>query len=141
MAVMFAPVLFNPAFWTAVGNGLAYVGSAVVVGVGTGVLINEITSEDDDTQAPPIADTGNCTDCGDACPECVPPKGTKRVERVDIVPPSKPHWPCAGTHAHIVFMNQIPSTCVCRWDKVSKPNDVVCLDGWVPGNPLPFPMK
>jgi type VI secretion system secreted protein VgrG len=71
------------------------------------------------------------------CPPCVPPVGTIRVERVDRVPPSRPHAPCPGDHAHLVQRNQAPyPNCKCFWNK-ARP-DVICLG---PGDPLPYPMK
>ena len=45
-----------------------------------------------------------------ACPPPPPPSA-----RLDTVPPSRPHWPCTGshTHAYTYYYNQNPITCAC----------------------------
>ncbi len=45
-----------------------------------------------------------------ACPAPPPPDS-----RTDVVPPSRPHWPCTGTHTHhyVYHYNQNPVTCMC----------------------------
>ncbi|WP_308917309.1 hypothetical protein [Jannaschia sp. LMIT008] len=63
-----------------------------------------------------------CRNCD--CGECVPPKGTVRY-RVDWVPPSRPHWPCEGSHVHFEVRIQNPTTCACFWNKDRR--KVLCL--------------
>ncbi len=47
--------------------------------------------------------------CGPACPPCPPPP----PDRLDKVPPGRPHFPCTGDHTHTFVMNQNPKTCQC----------------------------
>ncbi len=49
-------------------------------------------------------------------PACNPPKGTVCF-MIDIVPPSKPHYPIPGSHYHLWQMNQTPSG-QCFWNKL-----------------------
>ena len=58
--------------------------------------------------APPI------TDCNPPCPAC-PPCPAPPPPRTDVVPPSRPHHPCTGTHTHVYRYesNQNPKTCQC----------------------------
>ena len=42
-----------------------------------------------------------------ACPPCDPSMGTFRY-RIDMVPPSKPHYAHTGSHVHLCKMNQNP---------------------------------
>ncbi|CAF1221589.1 unnamed protein product [Adineta ricciae] len=55
------------------------------------------------------------------CPPCPKP----RLPRIDYVPPSRPHYPCVGTHKHYYVMHQNPKTCKCYEDE--SPN-VECLE-------------
>lgn len=71
-----------------------------------------------------------CPPPGGECPPCDPPKGTIRG-RVDIVPPSKPHYPYSGSHIHLYIMHQAPyPNCRCGWSKYDVldgdqlPNDI-----------------
>ena len=68
--------------------------------------------------APPIA---KCPKPCPPCPPCppIPP-------RTDIVPPSRPHWPCPGTHTHVYdnVSNQNPKTCQCFCNE--KEINVIC---------------
>jgi RHS repeat-associated protein len=48
------------------------------------------------------------------CPACNPPVGTIGY-RLDIVPPSLPHYPFPGSHVHLYQMNQNPNNCQCFW--------------------------
>jgi type VI secretion system secreted protein VgrG len=48
-----------------------------------------------------------CKEKAKKCKPCVPPAGTK-MQRVDVVPPSKKHYPWEGTHTHIYVVNQAP---------------------------------
>jgi RHS repeat-associated protein len=48
------------------------------------------------------------------CLPCIPPVGT-RAYRLNIVPPSKPHFPFTGTHWHLYEMHQNPNNCQCFW--------------------------
>ena len=68
--------------------------------------------------APPIEKC--CQPCP-ACPACPP-----ILPRTDIVPPSKPHWPCTGSHTHVYAneQGQDPKTCKCFCTK--KEIDVIC---------------
>jgi RHS repeat-associated protein len=52
------------------------------------------------------------------CPqsECNPPKGTVCFF-IDLVPPSKPHYPIPGSHYHLYQMNQAPSG-KCFWNSL-----------------------
>lgn len=65
------------------------------------------------------------TQCGDSCrpeqskcPPCTPPVGTVGY-RMDLVPPSKPHYPFKGTHVHLYVRRQKPyPNCECVWNKL-----------------------
>ena len=51
------------------------------------------------------------------CYPCSPPVGTIAY-KVDLVPPSKPHWPHKGNHTHHLKMNQSPwPMCKCFWER------------------------
>ena len=49
-------------------------------------------------------------------PVCDPPVGTVCF-MIDIVPPSKPHYPIEGSHYHLFIMNQAPNG-NCFWNKL-----------------------
>ncbi|MBQ7188718.1 MAG: RHS repeat-associated core domain-containing protein, partial [Kiritimatiellae bacterium] len=52
------------------------------------------------------------------CRPCDPPGGTIGC-RVDVVPPSKPHYPHKGTHTHLsVVMQSPPDVCKCSLHKI-----------------------
>src|SRR5579871_4527343 len=53
-------------------------------------------------------------DCDKKCPPC-PPCPAPPPPRTDIVPPSRPHYPCPGSHTHVYRYesNQNPRTCEC----------------------------
>jgi len=52
------------------------------------------------------------------CPPCSPPVGTIQY-RIDMVPPSKPHYPHTGSHVHLYEMHQSPSPkCKCFWHPI-----------------------
>jgi RHS repeat-associated protein len=64
---------------------------------------------------PPASAAGAPT--GNNCPEqCDPPKGTV-CYMIDLVPPSKPHFPIPGSHYHLWQMNQAPNG-KCFWNKL-----------------------
>ena len=122
-------LLFTPPAWAAIGAAAKW--TAITLGVAgtaaaTGYAINEMTREDDD-EAAPTTDTRACETCEQDCPPCVPPVGTRQLKRIDRVPPSVPHWPCPGDHAHILMRNQNPRTCRCFWNRPAPPDDVICL--------------
>lgn len=124
--------LFYPPTWIAIGEAAKWTLITLgVVGAGaaTGVAINEMTGEEEDTEAAPSSDTRSCENCGEnrRCPPCVPPAGTRMFKRLDRVPPSAPHYPCPSDHVHVLVHNQDPRTCICRWNKPSSPNDVICI--------------
>jgi hypothetical protein len=93
----------------------------------TGKAISKALEHSDSepiTDAPPTT----TTDCPDQTKEkdcsqtpCPPPP----PPRIDRVPPSKPHFPCAGDHAHFFKYNQNPATCECFLQKIEPPT---CLD-------------
>ena len=53
------------------------------------------------------------------CKPCIPPVGTVAY-RLDVVPPSTPHWPFKGTHWHLYEMNQNPNNCQCFWKDIGE---------------------
>jgi RHS repeat-associated protein len=57
-----------------------------------------------------------CVEKNNGCPPCNPPVGTVGY-RLDVVPPSKPHFPHKGSHVHLYIMRQSPKTCECKWNK------------------------
>jgi len=67
------------------------------------------------------------------CQPCVAPANDPEPDRVDCVPPSQPHWPCAGDHWHDYWweINQNPQTCECFFNKRS---DVICREE-IPADP------
>ncbi|WP_376096855.1 hypothetical protein ACE7GA_05635 [Roseomonas sp. CCTCC AB2023176] len=127
-----------PLVWPAVvaaGEAVVFVGSAALaaLGIHTAVrAVEERTAEREAERTRPAT----VEDCpARRCPACSPPTGTIRVERIDRVPPSVPHHPCPGDHAHLVQMNQNPRTCACFWNKATP--DVECLPpGGMPGHPM-----
>jgi hypothetical protein len=82
-------------------------------------VVKSVTRDDPETTVTPDVTT-DCPDktkekekekeC-DPCPPCPAPP----PPRTDIVPPSRPHKPCPGSHTHIFFYesNQNPKTCEC----------------------------
>lgn len=58
--------------------------------------------------APPTT-IESCPTRAKECDPCPPPP----PPRVDRVPPSRPHFPCAGDHWHYYVYNQNPTTCEC----------------------------
>lgn len=114
-----ALLLGGPWGWAAFGVlslATVYYGAQAVEA--TADAINDMA--DDEPLAPPATP---CTNCDQACPACTPPAGTFEVERVDAVPPGRPHAPCPGDHMHTRIMNQNPRTCACFWNK----GPVICL--------------
>jgi hypothetical protein len=69
----------------------------------------EATNDDEYEQCPSVNNT---------CPPCTPPVGTIRY-RIDMVPPSQPHYPHTGSHVHLYERHQSPSPkCQCFWHPV-----------------------
>lgn len=119
-----ALLLFNPGTWAALGKAAAYVGSAVVAAVVVNEAVDAVQEATSDTPATDT-DATDCANCDAAqpCPACTPPEGTEQGERLDRVPPSRPHHPCPGDHLHTRIMRQNPRTCQCFWNK----GRVICL--------------
>lgn len=63
--------------------------------------------------------------CENMCPPCPSPPPPET--RIDYVPPSRPHYPCLGSHVHLITYkyNQEPfPSCRCHLDKLET---VTCL--------------
>lgn len=126
-----------------IAPALAAIGEAVLytVGViGTAIIVSEAIDAIDEAlenEEGSAAETCKTVCSTRACPPCVPPAGTIRVERIDRVPPSRPHAPCPGDHAHLVQRNQAPyPNCRCFWNK-ALPDNVECLpQGGSPSYPM-----
>ena len=82
------------------------------------------TSNDEESQSSnqSTTDISNCSKTETGCPPCktvsgkIVPVGTIGY-RLDLVPPSKPHYPYSGNHIHLRQANQNPETCRCFWGK------------------------
>jgi RHS repeat-associated protein len=64
-----------------------------------------------------------CTDGDKKCPPCRTVDGRTILVgtigyRLDIVPPSKPHYPYSGSHYNLYKANQIPHNCNCFWQPI-----------------------
>ena len=101
-------------------EGLAYVGTAMT-GILIGVGIMDAKEEYDKAEAQAEADgTAKCNET--KCPPCktvsgrIVPIGTIGY-RLDMVPPSKPHYPFEGSHYHFYKANQNTDSCRCFWSK------------------------
>ena len=112
---LFAPALAAP--WLL--EGLAYVGTAMA-GILIGVGAME-AAEAGKAEAEAEADgTAKCNKT--KCPPCKTISG-KIVQvgttgyRLDMVPPSKPHYPFEGSHYHFYKANQNTDSCRCFWSK------------------------
>ena len=103
-------------------EGLAYVGTAMT-GILIGVGIMDAKEEYDKAEAQAEADgTAKCNET--KCPPCktvsgrIVPIGTIGY-RLDMVPPSKPHYPFEGSHYHIFEAHQSPyPQCRCFWHEI-----------------------
>jgi hypothetical protein len=73
-------------------------------------------------------------DNGKNCAPCVPPVGTIAY-RIDVVPPSEPHYPYTGTHWHLYQMNQNPNNCQCFWKDLDQAGEGPTPPGAVPITP------
>ncbi len=143
MAIFAVPLLW-PAVVAAARAAVAI--TKIVVGAGTAAATISKTIEavdktlekrDQEKAGDNAADNTCIKGCSRKCPPCVPPVGTIRVERIDRVPPSRPHAPCSGDHAHLVQRNQAPYPgCRCFWNKARL--NVYCLGS---EEPPPYPMK
>lgn len=83
--------------------------------------VSKVLSQETETTidvVPPIAE------CDRPCPPC-PPCPTPPPPRTDIVPPSRPHHPCPGSHTHVYRYesNQNPQNCQCF---CNLRDDVIC---------------
>ena len=103
---LFAPALAAP--WLL--EGLAYVGTAMT-GILIGVGIMEAAEEEDKVEAQAEADgTAKCNKT--KCPPCktvsgrIVPIGTIGY-RLDMVPPSKPHYPFKGVITIFIKLTRI----------------------------------
>jgi RHS repeat-associated protein len=75
---------------------------------------------------PPVAIPRPKEECDDRkpaepkrCNPCFPSVGTIAAERVDFVPPGKPHWPFGGDHTHLLIVNQSGyPECKCFWNSL-----------------------
>lgn len=99
----------------------AILAGGIVIAVGaTAALIYEIAKDHCDKRK--------------NCAPCVPPVGTIGY-RLDIVPPSGPHYPYTGTHWHLYRMNQNPNNCQCFWDNLHQVGEGPTPPGAVPFTP------
>ena len=94
-----------------------------MAGILIGVGAMEATEEEDKAQAQAQAEADGTAKCNETkCPPCktisgkIVPVGTIGY-RLDLVPPSKPHYPYSGNHIHLRQANQNPETCRCFWGK------------------------
>ena len=82
------------------------------------------TSNDEESQSSnqSTTDISNCSKTETGCPPCktvsgkIVPVGTIGY-RLDLVPPSKPHYPFEGSHYHFYKANQNTDSCRCFWSK------------------------
>ncbi len=113
---LFAPALAAP--WLL--EGLAYVSTAMA-GILIGVGAMEATEEEDKVEAQAEADgTSKCNKT--KCPPCKTISGKIVLVgtigyRLDMVPPSKPHYPFEGSHYHFYKANQNTDSCRYFWSK------------------------
>ena len=108
------------AYWLL--EGLAYVGTAMT-GILIGVGIMDAKEEYDKAEAQAQAEADGTAKCNETkCPPCktisgkIVPVGTIGY-RLDLVPPSKPHYPFEGSHYHFYKANQNTDSCRCFWSK------------------------
>ena len=105
-------------------EGLAYVGTAMT-GILIGVGIMDAKEEYDKAEAEAQAEADGTAKCNETkCPPCktvsgrIVPIGTIGY-RLDMVPPSKPHYPFEGSHYHIFEAHQSPyPQCRCFWHEI-----------------------
>ena len=102
-------------------EALAYATTAMT-GILVGVGIMDAKEEYDKAQAQSAAqvEASKCAKTG--CPPYktvsgrIVPIGTIGY-RLDMVPPSKPHYPFEGSHYHFYKANQNTDSCRCFWSK------------------------
>jgi hypothetical protein len=95
------------------GAAVGAFGIGYAVGTGINYLFGEqIQNAVDAVFGPPGGNEEICQTR--PCPPCVPAVGTIGY-RIDVVPPSRPHWPFPGTHVHLYRMNQNSNNCQCFW--------------------------
>src|ERR1039457_293514 len=115
-----------------VGYGIYWLAAAAIIAIWGASPAGQQASRDtakaisralerSETDAPPTTITDcppQTKDCSQSpCPAPPPP-------RIDRVPPSTPHFPCTGDHAHFFRYNQNPVTCQCFLQKIEPP---MCL--------------
>ncbi|WP_272944636.1 RHS repeat domain-containing protein [Snodgrassella communis] len=101
----------------------ALVGAIVgtVLGIGMGAYWMAKSAESERENAEQRVDTNVECKVEKKCPPCrtisgkIIPAGTISY-RLDLVPPSKPHYPFKGDHYHLFKANQNPN-CKCFWNK------------------------
>ncbi len=100
----------------AAGGMVGGLGILIPVGVGLGAVYCSFNPSHPSCQAAQDI-IERCLDDKKTCPPCNPPVGTIRY-RVDMVPPSEPHYPHTGSHVHLYKMNQNPNNCQCFWQPI-----------------------
>lgn len=100
----------------AAGGIAGGLGILIPVGVGLGAVYCSFNPSHPSCQAAQDI-IERCLDDEKTCPPCNPPVGTIRY-RVDMVPPSEPHYPHTGSHVHLYKMNQNPNNCQCFWQPI-----------------------
>lgn len=98
----------NPAAWASAAETAAETSAAAASAV-LAIPLLLFPSELANDELPPCQKKN--------CPPCNPPVGTIGY-RLDVVPPSKPHYPLPGTHVHLYEMNQNPNNCQCFWKPI-----------------------
>ncbi|EBW9496338.1 RHS repeat protein, partial [Salmonella enterica subsp. salamae serovar Sofia] len=94
----------NWLFWGSAAAGGAVLGTS---GDSTKANTNDISKCEEKAPCSPCKTTnGN-----------IVPVGTVGY-RLDLVPPSQPHYPFAGNHVHLYKANQNPNNCRCFWSKL-----------------------
>ena len=100
-------------------GALVCAGAGGLSGAAAGGLVGGILGQ----EAGRTAGEAFCPDGGDKCPPCrtldgrTVPVGTIGF-RLDIVPPSRPHFPYVGNHYNLYKAHQIPKNCHCFWQPV-----------------------
>lgn len=93
----------------------------VIVSAGIAYLASEILTDAIEI----LLDDTTGQQCPQArCAPCIPPVGALGY-RIDVCPPSKPHYPHKGTHTHISVVHQRPPEkgCDCFWHKLATTDD------------------
>lgn len=99
-------------------RGLGAAGLVIPGAEPFGIALLALSLTGDTPQDKPEEKPKDCPKDDKSCPPCNPPVGTIQY-RVDMVPPSKPHYPHSGSHVHLYEMNQSPSPkCQCFWHSI-----------------------